>query len=70
MTIDASGGVGVPATHPNVNHTAVPSRFDIPVKECCGLLACDYCDCAEFAAEASAMFDNPIVWDRGGRTAA
>lgn len=33
----------------------------IPIKGCCGVLAGDVCDCAEFAAEAAVRFINPLI---------
>lgn len=32
-----------------------------PMKSCCGVLAGDVCDCAEFSAQARGVFANPIM---------
>jgi hypothetical protein len=42
----------------------------IPVKECCGVLVGDVCDCAAFAAQAAALFTTPLVLRTGSHRAA
>ncbi|MFI5496630.1 hypothetical protein [Actinoplanes sp. NPDC051859] len=51
----------------NPSHPAHPDPGDstasitVSVKQCCGILTGDECDCAAFAAEALVVFTRPII---------
>lgn len=58
--VAALAGVDLPGLAVVEAAKALPT---IPLKACCGLLAGDWCDCAEFAAEAAEVFEKPYFLD-------
>ncbi len=53
-------------TRPTPSRYAVPSRFTVQLRPCCGALPGDVCDCAQFAADATRLFDNPLILPAAG----
>lgn len=58
MDTKSSGVLAAPATHSPAPGTTKPT---VRVKNCCGVLVADVCDCRQFAAEARGVFARPIM---------